>query len=75
MTFKSRNRRSLFFVATGSCPLNIDVSFVREPHFAKESTTLSDGLLSEATLRGEVGGWGRVPFSKNLMSPTPRRKW
>ena len=24
---------------------------------------------------GEVGGWGRVPFSKNLMSPTPRRKW
>ena len=27
-------------------------------------------------LRGrEVGGWGRVPFSRNLMSPTPRRKW
>jgi len=25
--------------------------------------------------RREVGGWGRVPFSKNLMSPTPRRKW
>jgi len=25
--------------------------------------------------RGEVGGWGRVPFSRNLMSPTPRRKW
>ena len=23
----------------------------------------------------EVGGWGRVPFSKKLMSPTPRRKW
>ena len=26
-------------------------------------------------LQWEVGGWGRVPFSKNLMSPTPRRKW
>jgi len=26
-------------------------------------------------LYGEVGGWGRVPFSRNLMSPTPRRKW
>ena len=26
-------------------------------------------------IRGEVGGWGRVPFSRNLMSPTPRRKW
>jgi len=23
----------------------------------------------------EVGCWGRVPFSRNLMSPTPRRKW
>ena len=23
----------------------------------------------------EVGSWGRVPFSRNLMSPTPRRKW
>jgi len=23
----------------------------------------------------EVGGWGRVPFSKNLMNPTPCRKW
>jgi len=23
----------------------------------------------------EVGSWGRVPFSKKLMSPTPRRKW
>jgi len=22
----------------------------------------------------EVGGWGRAPFSRNLMSPTPRRK-
>ena len=24
---------------------------------------------------GEVGGWGRVPFSRNFMKPTPRRKW
>ena len=24
---------------------------------------------------GEVGAWGRVPFSRNLMKPTPRRKW
>jgi len=26
-------------------------------------------------LRERWGGWGRVPFSRNLMSPTPRRKW
>ena len=25
--------------------------------------------------RGEVGGWGRDPFSRNFMKPTPRRKW
>ena len=25
--------------------------------------------------RREVGGWGRDPFSRNLMKPTPRRKW
>jgi len=23
----------------------------------------------------QVGGWGRVQFSRNSMSPTPRRKW
>ena len=28
-----------------------------------------------AACRGEEEGWGRVPFSKKLMSPTPRRKW
>ena len=26
-------------------------------------------------IHGEVGGWGRGPFSRILMSPTPRRKW
>jgi len=25
--------------------------------------------------RREVGGWGRDPFSRNFMKPTPRRKW
>ena len=37
----------------------------------RTSVTSSPGLLAE----GEVGGWGRVPFSRNLMKPTPRRKW
>ena len=23
----------------------------------------------------EVGGWGRDPFSRNFMKPTPCRKW
>ena len=37
-----------------------------------------DGRVVRRELKGssrEVGGWGRVPFSKKLMSPTPRRKW
>ena len=29
----------------------------------------------ERNVQREVGGWGRVPFSRNLMSPSPRRKW
>jgi len=32
-------------------------------------------MQSCALACGEVGGWGRDPFSRNLMSPTPRRKW
>jgi len=35
----------------------------------------SDGVTSLTYLPREVGGWGRIPFSRNLMSPTPRRKW
>jgi len=32
-------------------------------------------LKRDATSGGEVGGWGRDPFSRNLMGPAPRRKW
>ena len=35
----------------------------------------NDSRMSGTKSIGEVGGWGRVPFSRNLMSPTPRRKW
>jgi len=31
--------------------------------------------ISHGISNGEVGGWGRVPFSRNVMSPTARRKW
>ena len=30
---------------------------------------------AQTIIDGEVGGWGRVPFSRNFMKPTPRRKW
>ena len=33
------------------------------------------GYVTNMNALREVGGWGRVPFSKKLMSPTPRRKW
>jgi len=32
-------------------------------------------LILDSEFEREVGGWGRVPFSRNLMKPTPRRKW
>ena len=31
--------------------------------------------LLRSDCMGEVGGWGRDPFSRNFMKPTPRRKW
>ena len=34
------------------------------------------GLVYRLVYRlGEVRGWGRDPFSRNFMKPTPRRKW
>ena len=37
---------------------------------------IEDGYNTHPThIIQEVGGWGRVPFSRNFMSPTPRRKW
>jgi len=32
-------------------------------------------VLAHVNTTREVGGWGRDPFSRNWMSPTPRRKW
>ena len=48
----------------------------REREREEETTRFADAALKllHVVLR-EVGGWGRVPFSRNLMSPTPRRKW
>ena len=41
--------------------------------YASTSEITRVGLRVE--MLGEVGGWGRDPFSRNLMKPTPRRKW
>jgi len=35
----------------------------------------SGGVMVMKGWCGEVGGWGRDPFSRNFMKPTPRRKW
>jgi len=37
------------------------------------TSRFSQGCVSEGPR--EVGGWGRDPFSRNFMKPTPRRKW
>jgi len=44
----------------------------------RHSSTVSIRPRGKRDIRGiirEVGGWGRVPFSRNFMKPTPRRKW
>ena len=47
----------------------------KEPCNYRAAKTQERPCSKEDASRGEVGGWGRVPFSRNLMSPTPRRKW
>ena len=52
--------------------------YTHSQHTASHSRTPSSQphiYTHSLARRGEVGGWGRVPFSRNLMSPTPRRKW
>jgi len=61
--------RSLALVLSPSLhsPRGLFLAFFR-------SRRRTPSLSCSPSLR-EVGGWGRVPFSRNLMSPTPRRKW
>ena len=61
--------------ASKQCDSPMKEAFIRD--FLKETServVMRGGGLGSSTIR-EVGGWGRVPFSRNLMSPTPRRKW
>ena len=50
------------------------VYFAVCPRSAKH-TAAGANRIEAAGAAGEVGGWGRDPFSRNLMSPTPRSKW
>ena len=57
--------------------LIVEDAFTLEVHYKvrKKKMAMSALLGGDDGQTGEVGGWGRVPFSRNLMSPTPRRKW
>ena len=44
-------------------------------HTCKVKSCWQSAVMFTKCMDGEVGGWGRVPFSRNLMSPTPRCKW
>ena len=55
------------------------VADVKESCHTREcvkATHVSDWSYHDiSTIHERWGGWGRDPFSRNLMSPTPRRKW
>ena len=54
------------------------VSIYNAPYHHTMNHTILQCLIefhTDFVEQGEVGGWGRVPFSRNLMKPTPRRKW
>ena len=44
-------------------------------HTLQHTATNTRSQCITQSTRGEVGGWGRDPFSRNFMKPTPRRKW
>jgi len=58
------------FLALRRNPVYILILFVERNHLYEGSFVYSDII----SIR-EVGGWGRDPFSRNFMKPTPRRKW
>jgi len=43
--------------------------------YVSKLTPKAYSCTSEQEIEWEVGGWGRDPFSRNFMKPTPRRKW
>jgi len=52
------------------------VTHTERNHVTYRCISLStSSVMPKEVLSREVGGWGRVPFSRNLMKPTPRRKW
>jgi len=51
-----------------------DTIMIKETQMIKD-TQDQRHTQDQRDTQGEVGGWGRVPFSRNSMSPTPRRKW
>jgi len=64
-------RDSLICVITHSCVSSL-THMCHDSHIC--ATTIHTAPLS-SLLNREVGGWGRDPFSRNFMKPTPRRKW
>jgi len=56
--------KSLFIIIS-----HLVVSHLTISHF------ITGVLLRRLDPWREVGGWGRDPFSRNFMKPTPRRKW
>jgi len=63
----------------------LDISLVRTRVEMSERREMREGCVTEMEkrvgicdlreMKGEVGGWGRDPFSRNFMKPTPRWKW
>jgi len=67
-TFRCNRRHGTFCMCVCACVC----ACVREREWV---CVCMKCLTSLKDTHREVGGWGRVPFSRNLMSPTPRRKW
>ena len=67
------SRRKRLLVCTHSTFSETSAFFFM--YHAKRLKPTNNYWSADTNKGGEVGGWGRDPFSRNFMKPTPRRKW
>ena len=68
-------RLTLYILYQQGLSLHQTKTSISERPFRSISKGPADTECVWCSLIWEVGGWGRDPFSRNFMKPTPRRKW
>jgi len=63
------------YIPKETCKRDLDLLIHVPSEHCRACTTSQILRARPSVFTREVGGWGRDPFSRNFMKPTPRRKW